>query len=368
MLYLKRKLLRFDVTGIKLLSFLAIAGILLISCGTDSIPGPELVLQGEWKQEGLDGTRINKIIPSQNRLVLATEEGVFTGNGGDFNPAGLEDEEVVDLVMLDEQEWIAGINLITPERDTTLFKTTDGGVSWQPHMGNYGDSEGQHTVVNALAVHPNDPEILFARSRANVARSLDGGHTWESVFLDWENIGGARFVTIDSNNPDIIWAGGSNAFSAINLFKSEDGGDSWKRLDDNLFEVVFNATAYNIVVKPGAPSTVLLGAIPGIGTNSGTIRSSDGGESWETVFGKSAVFALVHSARDSRIVYGSGQNAKGTLFFAATPDFGDSWEIIEMQNSPAGIRVNDIAAVEKEGREVLYLGTNKGLFSFTFRE
>jgi len=219
MFYLKRNFFRFVITGMKLLSFLAIAGILFISCGTDSISGPELVLQGEWKQEGLDGSHINKIISSQNRLVLATEEGVFTRIGDDFSRAGLEDEEIVDVVLTGDDEMIAGIRSSgVSSSDTTLFKTTDGG------------------------------------------------------------------------------------------------------------------------------------------------------DSWETVFSGASIRSLVHSARDGRIVYGSGQNAQGTLFFAATPDFGNTWEIIEMQNSPAGIRVNDIAAVEKEGREVLYLGTNKGLFSFTFRE
>jgi hypothetical protein len=53
------------------------------------------------------------------------------------------------------------------------------------------------------------------------------------------------------------------------------------------------------------------------------------------------------------------------LFFLATNNFGDTWQTIEHPESPANIYVNDMVSVTEDGQEVIYLGTNKGLYSFT---
>lgn len=42
--------------------------------------------------------------------------------------------------------------------------------------------------------------------------------------------------------------------------------------------------------------------------------------------------------------------------------------MIEWENSPAGVEVNDMATVMVDGREVLYLGTNNGVFTYRFEK
>jgi len=335
------------------------AAVIMVSCGTDA-----LQVSGEWHFEGLEGVAINKIIPSSasDRLILATDDGVFIYEEDQFTPVGLQGEEVNDLVEMGEDEILAGIRTTTMDGgEDSLFKTTDGGATWQVHMGNYGGEERKHTSINALAQHPDDPRRLYARGWLNVPRSLDGGQTWESLYRDWEWFGmNASLLRIDPNNPDIIWAGGANTLSRPNLLRTTDGGETWENLlfELQIFEAGYESTAYSIAIRPGRSSHLLLGL--GVGV----FRSTDLGKSWESVFDQAAVLAMANSPRFSRAVYAAGFNQQQTLFLLVTPDFGSTWKTIEKENSPSNIHVNDLTLVEQDGQDVLYFGTNRGVFSY----
>ncbi|MDZ7704111.1 MAG: hypothetical protein U5L04_06465 [Trueperaceae bacterium] len=49
-------------------------------------------------------------------------------------------------------------------------------------------------------------------------------------------------------------------------------------------------------------------------------------------------------------------------------DFGESWQTVEYEDGPTGIRVNDMVSLEVNGREVLYFGTNQGVYSYWFED
>ena len=340
-------------------SLVILISIFVISCGTDA-----LQISGEWQFEGLEGVAINKIIPSSygDQLILATDNGVFVHEEGQLTPAGLQDGTVVTLVEMGERKMLAGTRIRNKNGvPATLFKTTDGGETWLMHMGNYGGEERKYITVNALAVHPDNPKTLYARGMLNVTRSVDGGHTWENLYYDWDWITSyASLLKIDPNKPDIIWAGGANAGFRPNLMRTTDDGKTWENMWRKLqiFEFEFESITHSIVIRPGRSSHLLLGLDVGI------FRSTDLGESWESVFDGAAVLSLANSPRSSRTVYGSGINQNRALFLLVTPDFGTTWAINEMEDSPGNIHTNDLVVVEKNGREVLYFGTNKGLFSY----
>lgn len=339
------------------------SSVVAMSCGTDA-----LQISGEWHFEGLNGAVINKIVPSSDigGLLLATDNGVFIYEEGQITSAGLQGEEVYDIVVMNDDEFLAGIRVFELDvGEPTLFKTTDRGGSWKTFMGNYGGEDGKFTRVAALAAHPDNPQYLFARGMLNVSRSMDGGHTWESLYHDWDWFGSnASLLKIDPENPDIIWAGGANTVSNPNIIKSVDGGATWVNLwrELQIFESRFESTAYSIAIRPGRSSHLLLGL--GVGV----FRSTDLGESWESVFDEAAVLTMENSPRSSRTVYAGGINHNKTLFFLVTSDFGTTWKTIEMESSPGDIQVNDLDVMEQNGREVLYMGTNKGLYSFRFEE
>lgn len=335
--------------------FLWFTVVFTASCSTDA-----LQVSGEWQFDGLEGIAVNKIIPSENtdRLILATQNGVYIYKNGQFMPAGLQGKEIIDIVSISREELLVGVGVAG---EPTLYKTSDSGASWQEHMGNYGGVDGKYTMVSALAIHPENPQHLFSRGILNISQSTNGGQTWVSLYKDWDWLGmNASLLKIDPENPETIWAGGANAIRQPNLIRSTDGGATWKNLlfELQIFEVPFESTAYSIAIRPGRSSHLLLGL--GVGV----FRSTDLGESWTSVFDEAAVLTLANSLHSAQTVYAGGYNSERTLFLLATPNFGGFWQTIEMPNSPPGIHVNHIVSTEQNGREVLFLGTNRGLYSF----
>ncbi|MDX1670933.1 MAG: hypothetical protein R3211_01225 [Balneolaceae bacterium] len=314
---------------------------------------------------GKESLSVNQIKIFNKDLLLATDQGIWIESERGFQSFGLNEKDVISFIKIDEEIFMAGVRSTDfGNGDTTIFKSIDNGQNWNPFLGNYGNN-GEWTWLDALVVHPENTKIIFARGGINVSKTTDGGNTWKSVFSQWDKFGSAAsMLTIDPNEPNIIWAGGANAIFKPNLFLSKDNGLSWEILNEKLqiLDFQFEATVFDIAIKPDVSTNVLLGLSIGI------FRTRDLGKTWESIFNKASVLALENSIRSPFIIYGSGIHSSGKLFITATPDFGNSWEIIVFNEGPDNIRVNDIVVGEINGKEVLFLGTNKGIYSYTFEE
>src|SRR2546429_2691319 len=145
-----------------------------------------------------------------------------------------------------------------------IYKSTDAGKTWT-HLGL---REGQQ--IPALAIDPRDPNRIFAavlghpygaNPERGIFRSTDGGATWQKVLYKDENTGGSD-VEIDPSNPEIVYAAlwqsrlgpweDNNAFAGTGggLFKSTDGGNTWKKLAGGLPE---DLVQINIAIAPSQP-------------------------------------------------------------------------------------------------------------------
>ncbi len=333
------------ITALLLFSFFA-------ACSTG--PGPIEEYGKELKE-----VHVNAIIKANDKLVFATANGVFIYKNNLFYEAGLQEYIIGDIVQTGNEEFLAG-GYKPPfnHGEKTLFKTTNGGQSWQLHMGDYGGSRNI-TEVFLLAVHPQDKSILFARNAGNVSRSFNGGKTWESVFGTWDYfMGDVALLKIDPRNPNVIWAGGAGVTGYAQLAKSTDGGDSWK--DIQIRERSYRSFSVKAIAIHLNDSKKVI-----IGTTQGLKKSTDGGKNWHPFPINMAGYTFTRSARSAETLYASGVNAKGTLFFAVTCDFGQTWQMVNIANSPADIHVHDIVSVIENGREVLYFGTSKGVYSYT---
>ena len=139
----------------------------------------------------------------------------------------------------------SGEGLQRPDLSTGdgIYKSTDGGKSW----ANIGLKNARQ--IGGLAIDAKNPDRLFVAALGHpygpneergVYRTTDGGKSWQRVLYKDENTGAIQ-VTIDPNNPNIVyadlWAGRqgpweNGAWQGKNsgLFKSTDGGDNWTQL------------------------------------------------------------------------------------------------------------------------------------------
>jgi len=333
----------------------------------------------------IDSVSINEIdlMPSGERIVLSTNNGVFIVEGDRLLQAGMQGETITNLVILDEQTMLLSIpiNNIDKNGEIPLFRTTNGGRSWSGFRRNWG-GEDRISFVGELAVDPTNRDHLFGRGAANVARSLNGGRSWESVFFKWTTFGSnSSLLKINPDDPDEIWGGGSDAAFFPSLFKSDDGGKNWINLAEKLqiFKDEnrrFETPVTSLIIKKGDSDKLLISLCCFF---SDIFRSEDGGETWEQSFhesreefltldGKYTFEDLAASPGNPNTVYASGRNNQGSLLYAVTRDFGDTWETIEVPDTPGGISVNDLAVVERGGRDVLLFGTNKGFFRVPVEE
>jgi len=122
-----------------------------------------------------------------------------------------------------------------------VYKSTDGGKTWN----NMGLNDGQQ--IGDIIIDPKDENRVFVavlghpygpNTERGVYRSLNGGKTWERVLYKDENTGAIQ-VNFDPNNANILyadlWAGRQGPWEngqwngpESGLFKSTDGGNTWK--------------------------------------------------------------------------------------------------------------------------------------------
>jgi len=183
-----------------------------------------------------------------------------------------------------------------------IYRSSDAGKTWtRPGGKDGGLRDGQQ--IPAIAVDPTDPNRLFAavlghpygpNEERGIFRSQDGGKTWEKVLYKGDRIGGSD-VVLDPKNPRIVYASlweetlgpweDANSYAGTNggLFKSVDGGSTWKQLTKGLPD---GLVQINVAIAASNPqriyATLATKTAAGYTNPQGlyVYRSDDGGESW----------------------------------------------------------------------------------------
>src|SRR5437867_8318347 len=179
-----------------------------------------------------------------------------------------------------------------------IFKSTDGGIHWDPVF----DSEPVSSI-GSLAVAASDPNIVWAgtgesfiRSHISVGsgiyKSMDAGKTWKLMGL--EKTGRIANVVIDPHNPDIVLACAlGHAYGPQperGVFRTADGGKSWEK---TLF-VDENTGCSDMGMDPNNPRTLFAGmwqleihtyGRKSGGPGSGLFKSTDEGATWKRLEG-----------------------------------------------------------------------------------
>ena len=150
-----------------------------------------------------------------------------------------------------------------------LWRSSDGGATWQrKNTGMYIENE-----VRALAVHPSDPNLLYAGTDQGCYRSTDGGNHWHRLDCEMNDLV-IWALLVMPDDPDTVLAGTRPAA----VFRSRDGGDTWQRLSADMAQecpgIVYNRVT-TLNVDPAAPDTIWAGV-----EIDGAWRSEDRGDTW----------------------------------------------------------------------------------------
>ena len=127
-----------------------------------------------------------------------------------------------------------------------VYRSTNGGAAWQ-HMG-LADS---HHIAR-IVIHPTNPDVVYVAAMGHlfstneergVFRTVDGGRTWKKV-LYVDDKTGAIDLAVNPREPNILYAATYECMRfpwrlqdggpGSGIYKTTDGGDSWKRLEGGL--------------------------------------------------------------------------------------------------------------------------------------
>ena len=241
-----------------------------------------------------------------------------------------------------------------------VYKSVDGAKTWT----NMGLKETRH--IGRILIHPTNPDIVWVAAQGHmwgsnaergVFKTTDGGKTWRKVlFVD--DVTGANDIVLDPSNPQILVVstyqrqrkmyGGNGGGPGSGIYKSVDGGETWKKITAGLPTVPMGRIGLHLssadskvvfadVEVPGglypAPAGADGDCTPpggGRGQNNydtgvgGVYRSSDAGETWEQLYSRSdqpqAYFVQIRTdPKDRNRVY------RMALGLTVSDDAGKTW-------------------------------------------
>ena len=226
-----------------------------------------------------------------------------------------------------------------------VWKTTDGGVSWDPLFDKQTTSS-----IGSIAVSDSDPNVIYVGTgeaciRGNISfgdgvyRSNDAGKTWANVGLkDTRHIGS---VIVHPTNPDIAFVAAFGHSYGANtergIFRTRDGGKTWEKvlyLDDRTggIDVVFDPQNPHVLFAAMWEAYRTPWTLSSGGEKDGLYRSNDDGATWKRVEGNGfpegplGRIGVSVSGADSNVIYALVEAKKGGLY--RSDDGGANWSLI----------------------------------------
>ena len=177
-------------------------------------------------------------------------DGIYrTRDGGEtWENLGLKESEHIGMILIDPRDsdtvyvaaqgplWRAG-------GDRGLYKTTDGGATWERILHISDD-----TGINEVHCDPRDPDVLYASSyqrrrrvwtlidggpESAIHKSTDAGRTWRKVSKGLPEVDLGRIgLDVSPADPDVVYAIVEAADGKGGFFRSTNRGESWEKRND----------------------------------------------------------------------------------------------------------------------------------------
>jgi photosystem II stability/assembly factor-like uncharacterized protein len=222
-------------------------------------------------------------------------EGVYKSSdaGKTWASVGLRDTQHVGRVIIDphnpDRVFVAAMgHAYGPNVERGVFRSTDGGKTWQKVL--YKDEK---TGAIDITFDPGNSQILFAAlweayrtpyslssggPGGGLYKSTDGGTTWKRLETGGlpKGILGRIGVSISGADPNRVYAQIEAGDDQGGLYRSDDGGEKWTRVSDD-HRFLQRAWYYmHVFADPKNPDVVYQ-------LNTGTYRSIDGGSTWKVL-------------------------------------------------------------------------------------
>lgn len=176
-------------------------------------------------------------------------DGVYRSDDGgrSWRNMGLKKSEHIGRIVIDPRDsqvvYVAAQGpLWSPGGDRGLFKTTDGGKTWNNIL-----SISENTGVTDVVLDPRDPDVIYAAAyqrrrhvwtminggpESALYKSTDGGATWTKLRAGLPTVDLGRIgLAISPVNPDVIYATIEAANRQGGIFRSTDRGATWQRMN-----------------------------------------------------------------------------------------------------------------------------------------
>lgn len=324
-------------------------------------------------------------------------------------PRSQEDEESDPTPFLPYSYWRVVVDPVNPDnlfvgtenlgdanayenlgvyRSANALASNSGDVAWNwsmpenafTDMGWLDNIWWLDLHIGFLGIDPSNPSVLYAGSD-HLFKTTDGGATWTEVYSETVDLENHRFrgrgveamepfaVAVDPNDPNRWWVG----YDDMGLFRTDDAGESWFRIDDKQNSVNLGETdcPASLAVDPSNSSIIYQGRNNGENDqpdnwNIGVIfKSTDGGASWSQLGSGS-----LGSGRPTLMMMPGGDESTRTIFAAIygqglfrSNDSGSTWAA-----SNTGFTTYDQTHIWDLARHpsdntVLYVGIADGSFN-----
>jgi len=232
----------------------------------------------------------------------AANGGVWKSNnaGTSFSPVFDEHTQSIGALAIDQnhpdtvwvgtgEPWIRN----SVSYGDGIYRSTSGGSTWD-HMGLKNTER-----ISKIQIHPKNSDIIYvaaqghmwnANEERGVYKTMDGGKTWEKILYVDANTGAAD-LSLDKNNPDVIYAamwdhrrspdffvsGGKGS----GLYKTTDGGKTWNKIQNGFPKGDLGRMA--VEVAPSNSNIVYATVECKEKKDKGLYRSEDGGANWKHI-------------------------------------------------------------------------------------
>lgn len=237
--------------------------------------------------------------------------------------------------------------------------------------------------IVAIAVNPaNHSEYYIGAGHGSLWKTTNNGITFSPVF-DNQNSYAIGAIAIDPVNPNVVWVGTgennnqNNVIYGDGIYKSEDGGKSWKNMGLKTSEHIGG-----IVIDPGNTDIVYVaayGSLRNKGGDRGVFKTTDGGKTWENVLHISdytGVYEIHMDPRYSNILYAVAHQRMRKLYTGVyggpesgiyrSTDSGKTWQKLK-SGLPSEVVGRIGLAISPVNPDVLYAivestKKNKGIY------